>query len=183
LQPPIRSEPNAGRLQAAPTHDFVWQALDTYFFESALSQDAHYCRSRLQRDNPPKATTPPEPSLGDDTCSLKNRIVCIERACHVTNVTYNYGKSCIISLTVYSVRPVIIYHFAHCAVEHSLPVIPNPARATPSAYTMRIDSKMSRQKKRYAWQHHYKRFFNEASTAAGYNGKRAANSRQTKING
>jgi len=61
-------------------------------------------------------------------------------------VTYNYGKSCIISLTVYSVRPVIIYHFAHCAVEHSLPVIPNPARATPSAYTMRIDSKMPARK-------------------------------------
>jgi len=36
LQPPVRSEPNAGRLQAAPTNDFVWQALDTYFFESAL---------------------------------------------------------------------------------------------------------------------------------------------------
>jgi len=36
LQPPVRSEPNAGRLQAAPTHDFVGQALDAYFFESPL---------------------------------------------------------------------------------------------------------------------------------------------------
>jgi len=28
--------------------------------------------------------------LRDDACPVKNRQFCIERICHVTNVTYNY---------------------------------------------------------------------------------------------
>jgi len=40
LQPPRVWLAENGRLQAAPTHDFVWQALDPYFFASASGKDA-----------------------------------------------------------------------------------------------------------------------------------------------
>jgi len=50
LQPPVRSEPNAGRLQAAPTHDFVGQALDPYCFASALKTLQVSCESMQPRN-------------------------------------------------------------------------------------------------------------------------------------
>gem|GEM_PF-2195527 len=42
---PFTASQTRGGCAAAPTHDFVWQALDTYFFESALdrSKDFSLC--------------------------------------------------------------------------------------------------------------------------------------------